>query len=84
MQADAYAGFNRLYEADRKPGPITAAMCSAHARRKLSSDRCPAWFGFSVRNGSDSALQCRQPERRRQHIRVPFSDRSPRCPQIYK
>src|SRR5262249_11100251 len=23
LQADAYAGFNRLYEADRKPGPIT-------------------------------------------------------------
>jgi transposase len=35
MQADAYAGFNRLYEASRKPGPITAAMCWAHARRKL-------------------------------------------------
>src|SRR5262249_24332236 len=30
MQADAYAGFNRLYEAGRKPGPITAAMCWAH------------------------------------------------------
>ena len=35
MQADAYAGFNRLYDADRKPGPITAAMCWAHARRKF-------------------------------------------------
>jgi len=35
MQADAYAGFNRLYEAGRKPGPITAAMCWAHARRKF-------------------------------------------------
>src|SRR5260370_33707111 len=35
MQADAYAGFNRLYEAGRKPGPVTAAMCSAHARRKF-------------------------------------------------
>ena len=23
MQADAYAGFNRLYEPSRKPGPIT-------------------------------------------------------------
>jgi hypothetical protein len=22
MQADAYAGFNRLYETGRKPGPI--------------------------------------------------------------
>jgi transposase len=35
MQADAYAGFNRLYEEGRKPGPITAAMCWAHARRKF-------------------------------------------------
>jgi transposase len=35
MQADAYAGFNRLYEAGRKPGPIVAALCWAHARRKF-------------------------------------------------
>jgi hypothetical protein len=35
MQADAYAGFNRLYEASRKPGPIDEAMCWAHARRKF-------------------------------------------------
>src|SRR5580692_3730925 len=35
MQADAYAGFNRLYDAGRKPGPITEAMCWAHARRKF-------------------------------------------------
>jgi transposase len=35
MQADAYAGFNRLYEAGRQPGPILEAACWAHARRKL-------------------------------------------------
>jgi transposase len=35
MQADAYAGFNRLYEAGRKPGPIVEAACWAHARRKF-------------------------------------------------
>jgi transposase len=35
LQADAYAGFNRLYEADRKPRPITEASCWAHARRKF-------------------------------------------------
>ena len=35
LQADAYAGFNSLYAADRKPGPITEAGCWAHARRKL-------------------------------------------------
>jgi transposase len=35
MQADAYAGFNRLYEPARKPGPIIEAACWAHARRKF-------------------------------------------------
>ena len=35
MQADAYAGFNRLYEANRKPGPIFEAACWAHGRRKF-------------------------------------------------
>jgi Transposase IS66 family len=35
MQADAYAGFNRLYEANRKPGPIIEAACWAHRRRKF-------------------------------------------------
>lgn len=35
MQADAYAGFNRLYEAGRRPGPIIEAACWAHARRKF-------------------------------------------------
>ncbi len=35
LQADAYAGFNRLYQADRKPGPISEASCWAHGRRKF-------------------------------------------------
>jgi transposase len=35
MQADAYAGFNRLYEIGRKPGPIVEVACWAHARRKF-------------------------------------------------
>ena len=34
LQADAYAGFNRLYQPDREPGPILEAACWAHARRK--------------------------------------------------
>jgi transposase len=33
LQADAYSGYNRLYEADRKPGPILEAACWGHARR---------------------------------------------------
>src|SRR5207237_3204917 len=35
MQADAYAGFARLYEANRKPGPMIEAACWAHGRRKF-------------------------------------------------
>ena len=33
LQADAYSGYNRLYAADRMPGPIQEAACWAHARR---------------------------------------------------
>ncbi len=35
MQADAYNGYNALYEAARKPAPIREAACWAHWRRKL-------------------------------------------------
>ena len=35
MQADAFAGFNELFEAGRKPGPIIEAACWAHSRRKF-------------------------------------------------
>ena len=35
LQADAYAGFNDLYKAERRPGPITEAACWAHGRRKF-------------------------------------------------
>jgi transposase len=35
LQADAYAGFKRLYAGDRLPGPIVEAACWAHARRKF-------------------------------------------------
>jgi hypothetical protein len=45
LQADAYAGYNALYEAGPKPGPISEAACWAHARRKLFKlaevDRAP-------------------------------------------
>jgi transposase len=34
MQADAYAGYNALYEGTRKPAPIIEAACWAHGRRK--------------------------------------------------
>ncbi|PPD41768.1 MAG: transposase [Methylocystis sp.] len=35
MQADAFAGFNELYDGKRKPGPILEAACWAHSRRKF-------------------------------------------------
>jgi transposase len=35
LQADAFDGYNRLYLADRKPGPILEALCWSHARRKF-------------------------------------------------
>src|SRR5256884_5708035 len=33
FQADAFGGYTRLYEADRKPGRIVEAACWVHARR---------------------------------------------------
>jgi transposase len=35
LQADAYGGYGKLYEANRRPGPITQAACWSHARRKF-------------------------------------------------
>ncbi|TIP57964.1 MAG: IS66 family transposase [Mesorhizobium sp.] len=35
LQADAYSGYNPLFKADRGPGPLTQALCWAHARRKF-------------------------------------------------
>lgn len=35
LQADAYGGYSRLYRPDRRPGPVTEALCWAHARRKF-------------------------------------------------
>lgn len=35
LQADAFAGFNRLYAAARRPGPLVEAACWSHARRKF-------------------------------------------------
>jgi transposase len=33
LQADAYDGYNKLYQAGRNPGPILEAACWVHARR---------------------------------------------------
>ena len=33
FQADAFGGYNKLYQAGRKPGPLREAACWVHARR---------------------------------------------------
>jgi hypothetical protein len=33
LQADAYGGFNALYDPGRRPRPIAPALCWSHARR---------------------------------------------------
>jgi transposase len=35
LQADAYGGYDALYDARRSSGPIRQALCWAHGRRKL-------------------------------------------------
>jgi len=35
LQADAYSGYNGLYDPKRRPGPVTGALCWAHARRQF-------------------------------------------------
>src|SRR5690606_21912460 len=35
LQADAYSGYNGLYDPARPQGPITPALCWAHARRQF-------------------------------------------------
>ena len=35
LQADAYGGYNDLYQNDRSPAPILSALCWSHARRKF-------------------------------------------------
>ncbi len=35
LQADAFAGYKRLYEPGRSPAPITEGLCWAHSRRKF-------------------------------------------------
>jgi len=53
LQADAYAGFNTLYQADRGGGVITEAACWAHARRKFFE---LADIASKARNKSTAAL----------------------------
>ena len=35
LQADAYAGYNQLYDPKRLPGAVASALCWSHSRRKF-------------------------------------------------
>jgi hypothetical protein len=53
LQADAYAGFNALYQSDREAGTITQAACWAHGRRNFFE---LADVASKARNKSTAAL----------------------------
>ena len=53
LQADAYSGYNRLYEAGRPQGAITPAFCWAHARRQFFE---LADIAANVRRGKNAAV----------------------------
>lgn len=51
LQADAYAGYNQLYDPKRLPGPVASALCWSHARRKFFE---LADVEGSIRKGKDA------------------------------
>jgi transposase len=52
LQADAYSGYNRLYLANRRPGPILEALCWSHGRRKFFE---LADIAANARRGKDAS-----------------------------
>ena len=52
LQADAYSGYNELYDPSRSQGAITAALCWAHARRQFFE---LADIAANARRGKDAA-----------------------------
>lgn len=60
LQADAYAGFNALFDPKRTAGPILPALCWSHARRKLfelADIATNAWRGAKAPPISPIALE---------------------------
>ena len=53
LQADAYSGYNEVYDPSRAPGPITAALCWAHARRQFFE---LADIAANARRGKNAAI----------------------------
>jgi transposase len=52
LQADAYGGYNRLYQPNRRPGPIIEALCWSHGRRKFFE---LADIASNMRRGKDAS-----------------------------
>jgi hypothetical protein len=52
LQADAYSGYNELYDPSRAGGAITPALCWAHARRQFFE---LADIAANARRGKDAA-----------------------------
>jgi len=53
LQADAYSGYNELYDSSRAQGPITSALCWAHARRQFFE---LADIAVNARRGRNAAV----------------------------
>lgn len=67
LQADAYSGYNELYDASRAQGPITSALCWAHARRQF----------FEL---ADNRSQCEARQERRSDLAdCPGGGQADRC-----
>jgi len=72
LHADAYSGFDALYDPRRQPGPIVEVGCWAHARRKLhdevQSTRSPvaaeALKRIAVLYGVEALIRGRPPDER--------------------
>ena len=60
LQADAFGGYNGLYEASRSPGAITPALV-VHARRGFFE---LADIAAKARRGQNAAVNCRSRSRR--------------------
>ena len=74
LQADAYAGYNDLYDGRRRPAPVIEAACWAHGRRKLFDIAKLTKAPIAVRSGAAH----RRDLRRRAHHQRPKLGRA-RC-----
>ncbi len=52
LQADAYSGYNGLYEAGRQPAPVQDGLCWSHSRRKFFE---LADIAANARRGKDAS-----------------------------